>query len=94
MPHLEVAEAKVSAVLEDAAPEGAAEGEVLRPEVVEIQAANIYFVWWDQIALPTPEIVKRDASNYRRGRAYEFDDETLDALSSLPQPPDDDYPVE
>jgi len=52
---------------------------------------NVLFIEWTSIALAVPVVIDRAAADHPRGRPYKFDQEMLDTLRELPQPPRDDY---
>lgn len=64
--------------------------EVPSPELV----GNVVFIDWAHVALPEPVTVVRTVADYPRGRQYRVDQETLETLAELPQPPDDQYDEE
>lgn len=48
---------------------------------------NVMFIDWSSIALSPPVAIQRSVTDHPRGRPYTFDQETLDTLAELPQPP-------
>jgi hypothetical protein len=72
------------------APSGAHAAELSLP-ACEMPPASSALVLWEVIELAEPIVVRRDPRELPRGRPVAIDRSAIEALSALPQPPDDEY---